>query len=49
MAKKKKKKKEESSIEMTVRLSKMRGGRCTIVIDDKKKYKRKKEKIDIEE
>ena len=35
---------EETSKEMDLRLSKMRGGRPTQVIKDKKKYDRKKEK-----
>lgn len=42
--KRKKKNKEESHIEITIRLGKLRGGRETIVIDDKRKYNRKKHK-----
>lgn len=42
--KKKKKKKDESRIEITIRLGKLRGGRDTLVIEDKKKYNRKKNK-----
>lgn len=42
--KKKKKKKDESHIEITIRLGKLRGGRDTLVIEDKKKYNRKKNK-----
>ena len=44
MSKKKKKKKDESHIEITIRLGKLRGGRDTVVIEDKKKYNRKKHK-----
>jgi len=42
--KKKKKKRDESSIEITIRLAKMRGGRDSIIIEDKKKYNRQKHK-----
>ncbi len=42
--KKKNKKKDESRIEITIRLGKLRGGRETLVIEDKKKYNRKKNK-----
>ena len=49
--KKKKKKKEESHIEITIRLGKLRGGRDTLIIEDKKKYNRKKSKkvLDVNE
>lgn len=39
---KKKSKKEDTSIEILIRLGKLRGGRETIIIDDKKSYKRNK-------
>jgi len=42
--KKKKKKKDESHIEITIRLGKLRGGRDTLVIEDKTKYNKKKNK-----
>jgi hypothetical protein len=42
--KKKKKTKDESRIEITIRLGKLRGGRDTLVIEDKTKYNRKKPK-----
>lgn len=40
----KKKRLNETSAEMTLRLSKGRGGRGTLVIKDKTKYDRKKDK-----
>jgi hypothetical protein len=39
----------ESNTERIIRLAKIRGGRCTMVITDKKKYSRKTKHKNLEE